>query len=301
MAIDLEHYPREMRRLWRIGTALLIPGVGLVAVGVFWLILVVMVFAFHEEMQAEAGEDYGLILSLMLVMGVVPSIAGAGLVALGRGRRRLYARLRDLVALTRLHGVPAAAAVEERLGLTPRQRAELVRAAARRGLLPEPAGDEGTDAGPGEPGAVFNETYAVEQVLRQDERGAVYRVRHVRTEQPYALETFVAGAERPADEIERTLRASLAASELDHPGLVRVVDVDRTPAGMPFAVTEWLEGEAAPERGGDPAIAEAVDVLRGAGLVLEGDPAERVFVARVVGGDERVVLLHVGYLVAREG
>lgn len=92
------------------------------------------------------------------------------------------------------------------------------------------------------------------------------------------------------------MRASVVASDLDHPGLVRVVDLDATPAGLPFVVTEWLEGEADPSHVDAPQIAAALEALRGAGLVLSVEAAARVFLARPPGDEERPVLLHVGYL-----
>ena len=62
MAIDLEHYPREMRRLRRIAAALLIPGVGLVAVGVFalatrWVVMAIKGYQRRERRNEPFGED----------------------------------------------------------------------------------------------------------------------------------------------------------------------------------------------------------------------------------------------------
>jgi hypothetical protein len=296
MTIDLDRYPGAMRRLRRTATALLVPGVALAGFGIIWLVLVGMIVAFHDEMKAEAGEDYWLLMSVFITLGVVPSLVAAVLVRLGMLRVRLRRQLRDLAALSRVHGLPGDAAIEQQLGLSAVQRERLLAAAVARGLLPRsPALDPGDPPHP-PPGSVFNDTYEVREVLRQGEHGAVYRVRHTRTEQRYALETFVPLAERDAASIHAILQASVAASELDHPGLVRIVDLDATPAGMPFAVTEWLDGELDPARASDPAIKAAVAALREAALDPPAEVASRVFAARDPGGGERLVLLHVGHL-----
>lgn len=70
--------------------------------------------------------------------------------------------------------------------------------------------------------------------------GAVHRARDLRLERDVAVKR-VAGM---ADErrARRFLEEARIAASLDHPGIVRVFDVDRDEDG-PFIVLEWVEGE----------------------------------------------------------
>jgi len=313
MQLDLQRYREERRRLQRITSALLIPGTVLAAVGVLWLCLWIMIGAFHEEMQQEAAEDYWLILGTLLVAGLLPTIASVVMLRIGLRRRGRLRRLRDLAALFRARGAPTDAEIERELAWTAAVRVAAVAHALERGVLSPPAGGAGDLAAAGDH-AVFNETYEVQEALCRSDDGAVYRVRHVRTDQPYALTTFVPGPDRAAAVIERRLQDSVTASELDHPGLVRVVDVDTTEDGLPFVVADWLEGEtlAAREDRDGPLPAEeqrvveerigaALEALEAIDLRLADTPPARVFLARGPAGQERAVLLHVGHLRPRRG
>ena len=76
-------------------------------------------------------------------------------------------------------------------------------------------------------------------------------------------------AEAPARQVDgrrpRALRASEAhlASEIDHPNIVRVVDIDMTPEGVLYLVMEYVEGRALEDMlDADPALAWSIVALR---------------------------------------
>jgi tetratricopeptide (TPR) repeat protein len=108
------------------------------------------------------------------------------------------------------------------------------------------------------PGDVFADRFEIERFAGAGGMGTVYRVLDRRTRGNVALK--VLEGERTAREEARFQREARLLSELSHPGIVRYLDHGVTPAGEPYLVMEWLEGEELSERllRGPLSIEEAV-------------------------------------------
>ena len=103
-------------------------------------------------------------------------------------------------------------------------------------------GEPGTDADE-LVGTTLNETYVVERVLGEGGMGRVYLARHTRIDQKrVAVKVLHREYARNTEVLARFQREAEAAASVSHPNVVAVYDVDRTPAGMPYLVCEYLEG-----------------------------------------------------------
>lgn len=102
------------------------------------------------------------------------------------------------------------------------------------------------------PGMVIAGRYRVEQLLGKGGMGAVYVVRHVKTEEKLALKVLHTEI-NDAMAIERFQREARAPARIDSDHVVRVTDADAAPEldGAPFLVMELLKG-----RGLDHELAE---------------------------------------------
>jgi hypothetical protein len=94
------------------------------------------------------------------------------------------------------------------------------------------------------PGTVLGGRYRVEGALGQGGMGAVYLVRHVRTEERLALKLIHAAIAGSPELVERFRREARAPAQIDSDHVVRVVDADIAPeiGGAPFLVMEFLRG-----------------------------------------------------------
>ena len=102
-------------------------------------------------------------------------------------------------------------------------------------------------------GTVLAERYQIEAVIGDGGLGRVYRARHVRMSRRFAIKV-------PFGEVgyDRKARARLAneaeaASRLDHPNVIGVVDVGETAAGLFYLAMDLADG---------PSLAELIDGAR---------------------------------------
>jgi predicted Ser/Thr protein kinase len=95
------------------------------------------------------------------------------------------------------------------------------------------------------PGTVIGGRYRVEGALGRGGMGAVYLVRHVRTEERLALKLIHASIAGNPDLVERFRREARAPAQIDSDHVVRVLDADVAPeiGGAPFLVMEFLRGQ----------------------------------------------------------
>ena len=116
---------------------------------------------------------------------------------------------------------------------------------------------------------------ALYQKLGQGGMGAVYKGRHVRLDTDVALKVMappvgLAPAHAEAY-VQRFLREARVAAGINHPNLIRVIDVDGA-GGIYFLVMDFVSGESAGERldrKGQLSEAEAVPALDSrSGLLL---------------------------------
>jgi serine/threonine-protein kinase len=92
-------------------------------------------------------------------------------------------------------------------------------------------------------GTTLNNTYAVERILGEGGMGRVYEARHTRIPQKrVAIKVLHAQFGQNQEFLARFQREAEAAASISHPNVVTVLDVDRTPRGLPYLVCEYLEG-----------------------------------------------------------
>jgi serine/threonine-protein kinase len=98
-------------------------------------------------------------------------------------------------------------------------------------------------------GATLNGTYVVERVLGEGGMGRVYLARHTRIKQKrVAIKVLHDEYARNQDVLIRFQREAEAAASVSHPNVMAVLDVDRTPQGLPYLVCEYLQGIDLAER-----------------------------------------------------
>jgi serine/threonine protein kinase len=102
------------------------------------------------------------------------------------------------------------------------------------GLVPVPA-----------VGTVLDGKYRLEACLGQGGMGAVYRATHLGLDKGCAVKLIRSGRRRDEDYHQRFRLEARALGRLDHPNILRVTDfgVDAECGGVPFLVTEFLEGQ----------------------------------------------------------
>jgi len=112
-----------------------------------------------------------------------------------------------------------------------------------------------------EPGDVVEERYRVVRFIASGGMSWVYEVERVTDKKRLALKLL--HGKSSGEALARFAREARLASEIDHPGIVGVVDVDMTREGVLYIVMELVEGVALEDRiADDPPIAWSLIVLR---------------------------------------
>jgi serine/threonine-protein kinase len=112
-----------------------------------------------------------------------------------------------------------------------------------------------------EAGDVVEGRYRVVRFLASGGMSWVYEVERVTDKKHLALKLL--HGKSSGEALARFAREARLASEIDHPGIVGVVDVDMTHEGVLYIVMELVEGVALEERiADDPPIAWSLTVLR---------------------------------------
>lgn len=90
--------------------------------------------------------------------------------------------------------------------------------------------------------------YEIESLLGQGGMGAVWRARHTGTGRKLAIKVLDESYLGNSQVTHRFGREARAASAIQHPGIVEVLDIDEMQDGLPFIVMEFLEGETLARR-----------------------------------------------------
>src|SRR5690606_29241027 len=108
------------------------------------------------------------------------------------------------------------------------------------------------------PGTMLDQKFRIDGLLAVGGMGEVYVATHVRLRKRVAIKLLKAEL-ASGHMLERFHREAIAASQIGHEGIVEVSDLGATPAGEPFLVMEYLEGEplAARLRAAGPLSIEA--------------------------------------------
>lgn len=118
-----------------------------------------------------------------------------------------------------------------------------------------------------ETGSVFADKYRIDGVLGRGGMGTVFAATNVAVGRRVAVKVMDVGNaddEQRAQLFDRFQLEAQAASLIDHPGLVDVIDMGETELGEPFIVMEFLEGATLKEvqkRLGKLTVGQVVAVL----------------------------------------
>ncbi len=111
---------------------------------------------------------------------------------------------------------------------------------------PDPADREPPDGGspsPLGPGTTVNGRYRIERELGRGGIGVVYLARDLRLhDMPVVIKFLLDGSTQNAWLSRKFLQEAEALTRIQHPGVVRVIDRDRTADGRPFFVMEFVKG-----------------------------------------------------------
>ena len=83
----------------------------------------------------------------------------------------------------------------------------------------------------------------LEEVIGEGGAGAVFRARHRDLQKDVAVKVLHESFQTDIEFCERFHAEALAASQLDHPGLTRVLDFGQEPDGLLYLAMEFLDGE----------------------------------------------------------
>ncbi len=97
-------------------------------------------------------------------------------------------------------------------------------------------------------GKVLGGLYRVEALVGEGGMGAVYAATHVHLKKRFALKVLAESAAVDRRAIERFLQEAQAASGIDNPHIIDVINFDRTADGRVFLVMELLEGQSLAQR-----------------------------------------------------
>ncbi|HNC98449.1 MAG TPA: serine/threonine-protein kinase, partial [Myxococcota bacterium] len=114
--------------------------------------------------------------------------------------------------------------------------------------------------------------YELKAVLGRGAAGVVYRAWDRELGRAVALKLLLGGALAGSHHVERFFREARAAARLDDPGIVRVLDIGRTPEGAVWFAMEMVEGTSLSawikENGAMPAT-RAVTMVRDLARTLQ--------------------------------
>jgi serine/threonine-protein kinase len=113
-------------------------------------------------------------------------------------------------------------------------------------------------------GRVLRDKWRIDRRIARGGVGTVFAATHKNNGSTAAIKILHAGLSRDKDTRSRFLQEGYAANQVNHPGVVRILDDDVTEEGLAYLVMELLEGELLEQRrirkGGRLPIEEVYDV-----------------------------------------
>ena len=158
------------------------------------------------------------------------------------------------------------------------------------------------------PGTIFGGSYRIDSVLGEGGMGTVYLATQTSMNRPVALKTLLPDLITDAKNVKRFYQEAQAASQLNHPNIVRIFDfgIDNE-SRVPFIAMEYLEGTTLGElieaegplneRRGAELLAQTTKALVEAhskGVVHRDLKPDNIHVRQLPDGDEHVKVLDFG-------
>jgi serine/threonine-protein kinase len=144
-------------------------------------------------------------------------------------------------------------------------------AALERSL--ELRGDGPTSIATGDlPGTVLGGKYRIGKRIGSGGIGVVHQAEHITLGTQVAIKVLRGAAAKDGAEIARLRREAQVASALDHPNVVKVLDLDQLGDGSIYVVMELLRGRSLAERlhrDGPLAPGQAIQIFRQVSLALQ--------------------------------
>jgi tRNA A-37 threonylcarbamoyl transferase component Bud32 len=146
-------------------------------------------------------------------------------------------------------------------------------------------------------GEVLNGKYLLEELLDIGGMGVIYRARNTAIDRTVVVKMLRDELVDNESYVTRFLREARAANVVQHKNIVSVFDIDKTEAGVPFIVQEYLQGETLSQllkRGGQglpygqvldimlPVI-DAIGEAHAKGLVHRDIKPSNIFITRQMG------------------
>jgi len=154
----------------------------------------------------------------------------------------------------------------------------------------------------------------ITRLVGQGGMGAVYEAEHETLPQRFAVKILRGDIVRDARFVERFRREAIAASRIDHPGIVRITDFGQLETGEHYLVMEFIEGEGLDQviRRSSPMglsravpiliqIADALDAAHGAEIVHRDLKPENVLLYTLRGQPDLVKVFDFGIAKIQSG
>ena len=156
-------------------------------------------------------------------------------------------------------------------------------------------------------GTTLEGGYRIDSLLGVGGMGSVFKATHVRLAKHVAVKVMASELSANTESLARFHREALITGSLGHPHIVQVFDLSTTPAGQPFLVMEFLEGEDLDQRLNRvrrlptadvlhivKQVASALDATHAKGIVHRDLKPANIYLLKVAGETNFVKVLDFG-------